>query len=322
MTANTITAPPPLFAMEISTVIDNAHASADAGRMSEAVRHFDLCRTMLSTTTDQNLLKKHIQNSNSKFRQEANKMKAAVSANSPASASEKVTIIADSLGLPRPTNAANFAAAANDTYPMLLTMPDNSRSGMKVDAHCQRFFTTGEAVELLTEQGQMVQDTHVFIHLGLNDCATRMFLEDQRIAIGLLPPPVAQKVLSFAKLYRTFILDTYPHVQYVPLERFVANLHFIANTCTKYGAKGVFFSTIILSPQRYWAKTPNMPHRFGTYNLAIMEAATAVGAAVLDVDRIIWEAGVQEHLDPDGMHLSPKGHHRIADAFAELISAG
>lgn len=318
MTAPTVNPTHAKLTDELERIIDEALAEAAAGHFASATRRFDLCRTLLSSATDPALLKKHVDNQTSKLRQEAEKMKTLVERHSPPINRGGVYVVADSLGLPRPVEAARFAEAVKDTYSMRIAATPGC--SMNVLSHCQRYFTTDDAVVHLKAARENLSGRHVLIHLGLNDSVTRMFMEDQRIALSLFPTTVSEKVLTFAKKYRVSILAAYPHHQYVPLDRFVANIHSISNICALNGAKSLSVSTIILSPRRFWAKTPEMPQRYGRYNLAVMETTKAIGAKILDVDRLLWEAGIREHLDDDGMHLSPLGHKVLAEAFRESVN--
>ncbi len=95
-------------------------------------------------------------------------------------APRQLVIFGDSLGLPRPDDKSGEHGGADRTYPMLVLdhLPDHG-----VQSYCQRYFTTDSVLELLAADPDLGAGADVLIHLGLNDCANRMFLEPERLAL-------------------------------------------------------------------------------------------------------------------------------------------
>lgn len=304
------------FAAEIAAEIGAASAAAEAGRMTEAMRRFDLCRALLTELAPQPALRRRIDAENAGLRAEATRFAALLRARAAPRPERRAMIVADSLGLPRPEEKAALETAAAGVYAGLLHDALAARGPAAVDAHCQRFFTTDDALALVASDPGRFADAHLFVHLGLNDCAVRMFLPSQRLAVGLLPPETAAAVVGFARTWREAIIDAYPNHQYVPLDRFGRNLAAIAAEARRAGAASVAFATILTPPLKFWRRTPQVCRRFTAYNLRLMDIAAEVGALVVDVDRLFWHDGVGRLAAPDGMHLSPDGHRALARAFA------
>lgn len=304
------------FAALVLDAVEAARGAAEAGRMDEAVRRFDLCRTLLVEAAPAAALRARLAAETARLAREAEAVRAALAARAAAQPVRRALLIGDSLGLPRPEEDAPVARAVETIYAGLMLADLSGRGPAAVDAHFQRFFTTDDAVALVEAAPARLAGAQVYVHLGLNDCAVRMFMPAQRLAAGLLPKPVADKVVGFARDFRVALVEAYPDRQYVGLERYGANLLAIAAAARRAGAAGVSFATVLTPPLKFWRRTPQVCRRFTSYNLRVMETAAAVGAVVVDVDRLIWEAGSARMAAPDGMHLTPLGHAAVARAFA------
>ncbi|MBW8321119.1 MAG: SGNH/GDSL hydrolase family protein [Arenimonas sp.] len=303
------------FPDAIGTTIASAHDAAKKGRMDEAVRWFDLCRTLLTTLSPAAALKKRVDANAQGRRREADKFHKAIMDRAASDPGTRVAIFADSLALPRPEEMDAFPGNLESTYPGIINARLQAAPAIKgasVWAHCERYFTTNDLIKLLIEHPESVRDAHVLVHLGLNDCAIRMYMDDQRIAVGLLPDDIANEVLAFSSKYRKALVEAFPYFSYVPIQSFTANLHRIAQMTKSLNARSLTFSTAIVVPEKFWPATPGICRNFTTYNLETMNVAHQVGAKVLDVDRLMWGRDVEISLNKDGMHLSPIGHELLA----------
>ncbi|MXN48874.1 hypothetical protein GR138_27110 [Shinella kummerowiae] len=302
----------------VGTVIAAAHAAAGKGRMDEAVRWFDLCRKLLTTIAPAAALKKRIVANEQGRRREAIKFHKAIMDRGARDAGTRVAIFADSLALPRPEEMDAFPGNLEQTYPGIINarlQAAPTLQGASVWAHCERYFTTDNLVGLLSEYPESVRDAHVLVHLGLNDCAIRMYMDEQRLAVGLLPDDISKEVLAFSNKYRSALVEAFPNFSYVPIQKFTANLHQIAQITRSANAKSLTFTTTIVVPERFWPATPGICQNFTAYNLETMNVANQVGARVLDVDRLMWGRSTGATLNKDGMHLSPVGHELLATSW-------
>lgn len=228
----------------------------------------------------------------------------------------RLLVLADSLGLPRPDDKGGDDLGAERTYPMLLLdgLPDHS-----VDSWCQRYFTTRDILDVLHGHPDLGVGADVLVHIGLNDCANRMFLEPERLALDLLPAATKERIVGFAQRYRRLVLSNLPEYHYVAPHDFAANLSAILELLSRRGARRVVVTTIILPPIRFWGATPGIQRNFGRYNQMLMDAAADHGALLFDADRHIWARQHEGVLLPDGMHLSLAGHRMFADEVAALL---
>lgn len=227
-----------------------------------------------------------------------------------------VTIFADSLGLPRPNEKSGENLGAEACYSWML---GDALPNRQIISMCQRFLTTSHVLDMLLTDPQLGAESDVVIHVGLNDCANRMFLEDERIALSLVSEKLRDKLVAFSRLHRSIIIQNLPPRHYVPPEQFKNNLHNILGLLKARKAQNIVLSTIILPPPRSWRGTPGMNRNFANYNYEIMNAAHMYDAQLLDIDRHIWWAQRRKPLLDDGMHLSEVGHSVFAVQCAALI---
>lgn len=281
-----------------------------------AAQLFAAARAFACNHVDQDKLDAAIARQYEKNRIEAEQYRNDVAAIATRNDEPPVAIISDSLGLPRTTAMDTPRKGAEHIYANLLS---EALNGRRVDAICQRFFTTSDAVSLLEREPELGCDMDVVIHLGLNDTARRMFLERQRVSLSFIPKHVRERIVGFAQKWRLLILRHLPPLYYTPPEVFSGNLEFIARTLKARNARRIIFTTIIIPPLKFWRGTPDMEAYFTKYNMMIMSSAIQNGVTCLDLDRHIWASLHQNPLDSDGMHLGPQGHKLFAAELAKIL---
>nr|WP_245182034.1 GDSL-type esterase/lipase family protein [Sinorhizobium mexicanum] len=163
------------------------------------------------------------------------------------------------------------------------------------------------------------RNADVLIHIGLNDCVVRMFMEEQRLALSTLTVEIRQKIVQFAQVYRTPLVESDFDHTYTPLTVYEKRLEEAAKLARSNGARSVTFVTIIQPPTKFAAKTPHMSWSFNRFNMAVYDVAKRERCNLIDMDRICWEQGTQKTLSPDGMHLSAAGHALMAENFMALL---
>lgn len=295
---------------QVAGAINYAFTIAQAQKPELAVMAFALARQISVSHANPSKLAQRIAADSARYRAERDAFRARFASGPRAGA--PLLIFADSLGLPRLDGPEDAVAR---TYSGLLASGENPRA---VTPICQRFFTTDDLLAELQEDDTLGGKSDVLIHVGLNDCANRMFLTEERLALGLLSPETNKRMVDFARRYRREILRYLPPRNYVAPERFRANLDAIAAILRARGAGKVILSTIILPPVKFWAATPGINRNFQRYNLEVMDAAHRHDMTLLDIDRIVWENHDRGPLLPDGMHLSDLGHRLMSDQIASL----
>ncbi|SPH16886.1 hypothetical protein DEA8626_00400 [Defluviimonas aquaemixtae] len=296
---------------QVAGAIAYAFAVAQAGKAELAANAFSLARQIAVSQANPAKLAARIDADTAHHKKERDDFAACFQSGRNASG-EPLLIFSDSLGLPRVDQRSDGAAR---TYSGLLAGAEHKR---RVTAICQRFFTTDNVLAVLQKDETLGRDSDVLIHVGLNDCANRMFLAKERLALGLLTPETNKRVVEFARRYRRDILRYLPSRNYVPLERFSANLSTVTEILKARGVRKLILSTIVLPPTKFWPATPGINRGFAKYNMEIMDAVHRHDLILLDVDRIMWENHSREPLMADGMHLSDLGHQLLANHVAAL----
>jgi len=302
-------------AAQISDQIELAFALAGEGAHAAATGAFAVARELAVTRCPPATLTKRVTNHAKPLARERESYREMIAERR--HADRRLVVLADSLGLPRPDAKSGPTLGAESTYPMMMLnrLPDH-----EVQSYCQRYFTTGSIFELLQADPTLGAGCDVVIHVGLNDCATRMFLEPQRLALDLLPEEVKERIVLFAQRYRRMILAHLPPLHYVDPPVFRANLDAIMRLLRIRNARRVALTTIILPPARFWPGTPGVNQNFADYNLGIMRAAEHGGGVLFDLDRLVWAREHEAVLLDDGMHLSTAGHALFADELAALLT--
>lgn len=316
------------YADAVSATIEAAFAAMQARKISDGLAAFREARRLATQTCDQDDLQAILDREQTALVSEAKALKGALDAANPPQVDRRVLIFSDSLALPRPDRADDDASGYAGTYPFMLQkmLAERARSAgeapIAVSAWCQRYLTTDGVVALLPRLRANAAGADIVVHVGLNDCANRIFLVRERHAVSLLPAPIGARLVEFGRVYRRSIIGTQANYAYVPLDRFAANLARLAALGREFGARRMIFATIVMPPLRAHPSTPNLAQNFTRYNLLVYENAQKLRAGVLDTDRLMWENGNTVTLLPDGMHLAEPGHMVMAQGIEALVTAG
>lgn len=297
--------------------IESTYALVAEGQGEAATHAFAEIREQVCREVDQARLDAEVARQIGHHYKERERYRSDIARHSAGAANPRpLLIVADSLGLPRPTAMDSPRKGAEHIYAGLL----GTKTGRRVDAICQRFFTTGDAVDLFRDNPDLGRDSDVVLHLGLNDSARRMFLERQRIALQVAPVELRTPIVEFARKYRLDILRHLPPLYYTPPEQFAANLDQICSLLKQRGAHSIVLTTIILPPHQFWPSSPDMALYFGLFNQEIMAATRRNDVLLFNFDRYIWSNLHNASTDPDGMHLSAFGHRLFAQQLGKLLS--
>lgn len=228
---------------------------------------------------------------------------------------QRVLILDASSGLPRPDRMDTPHKGAEVTYPWLLG------EAVQPVLCSQRNITTADALDLLDADETLAHCDAAVIHLGLNDCANRIFSHRERVALSLLPTRLRYRIVGFAQTYRRDILRLLPARHYVELADFQRNLDLIIARLRAGGTKAIILTTIITPPSPRWAATPGVNLNFARYNQEILRAASRNGVTFFELDRMVLEGGQADLLIADGIHMSDAGNALFAQKLQGLLTA-
>jgi len=234
---------------------------------------------------------------------------------------ETIFIVGDSLQLPRPieTKENNNGIQHTTSYKLLQKIHANNLA-LTVKPWAQRYFTTDSLLRVWDRIiPKDLSNTHLIIHLGLNDYVERIFLEEERLALSLCSPSLTQKIVKFGQQYRRIIIQKQFNHSYVPFEKFKKNIQQIILQSKQNSVKSLSFVNIIASHVESWEKTPRSMWLTSKYNMFLYDMEQQHNINLIDLDRRLWEAGIHEYLLEDKMHLSHQGHQLLADTILKTI---
>lgn len=306
----------------IALLIDQATGLAQHHQLERAINLFRLSRASLTKPANAKRVASAVANTQRKLVEEREAFRRRIEERAPGEG-RKVVVIDDSLGLPRVEEASLPNAGVPLTYADKIQTWSSSSGAkvpLRVHALCQRYFTTDDVVEQLYAMRMSLRSAYVLLHVGLNDCATRIFSQRERLAVGLLDESTQQKLLDFVRTYRPLIIHRDPEYNYVALPKFSENLEKAVKIARSHGGSHIAFVAIVqprLAAERH---TSHMRWNFTRYNWAIYDAAKRMSVDVIDADRLCWARGLDHALNRDGIHLSPIGHNMMAEAYLELVA--
>ena len=302
--------------VELGAEIARAHDYAAAGHRVEAVHSFALARVISEKFADPQALANAITRETNSYAKERDTYRTMIAKRR--ASKDGLAILSDSLAMPRPDDKTGNDLGAARTYPWLLV---DALPAKSVTSIAQRFFTTHDVVNQLAADPKLGANSDIIIHVGLNDCAKRMFTVAQRLSLSLLPEALNKSMVLFAQKYRIDILLHLPAQHYSTIWEFRTNLDHALMLLRERKARKIILATIILPPAKHWPGTPGVNLNFATYNLEIMAAAQRHGALLLDIDRYIWATFHESGLGPDGMHLADKGHRMFTEHATRLLKS-
>lgn len=231
----------------------------------------------------------------------------------------KIVIMADSLAMAR-EGETNVAFEA--TYPNLLEQSLRRRFGSEAPWVIERGMRRRTIEYVLDEWYELVdlrRPEVVVIHVGIVDCAPRVFLRRERQFVeNLRPAFLREAILSNVHRHRSAIVKTRKKV-YVPPDRFNALVGQVLARSKASKLRSLVIVNIITPPAEMDERSPGFIKNVGIYNQILKTHAEANGAHLIDLDGMIKEAGGVEQLTVDGIHLNDAGHKMLANAIETHI---
>jgi len=217
---------------------------------------------------------------------------------------DRVVILGDSLSLPRPDDNIDY----EDTYPYLL-----AKEGYEVLNRSRRANDT----KIQTKQENLDNDIHylepdmVVLHLGIVDCAPRLFYRLENKIISQINKVIP--IINFLSKYRYTLTRVFPK-KYVSVKKFKKNIHQILDILQKKNIK-VLVIGIADTTEHNKSISYGFEHSILAYN-QILKEATYQCSMVEYMD--IYGLGA-EVLLPDGIHLNKEMHKTLAKKLSVWI---
>jgi lysophospholipase L1-like esterase len=106
---------------------------------------------------------------------------------------------------------------------------------------------------------------------------------------------------------------------YVPPERFNALVGQVMAKAKASELRSLVIVNIITPPAEMDERSPGFIRNVGIYNEILRTHAEANGAHLIDIDRLIKEAGGVEQLTVDGIHINEAGHKMLAQEIEKHV---
>lgn len=222
----------------------------------------------------------------------------------------KIVILGDSLALPRP----NEGIGPKDTYPLLIqrSCPDGDIQNKARYRNDTTLQTTPKQMkeDLISE----IPDV-VIIHLGIVDCAPRLFTRKNHRQLEKIPNFIRHRIVSFASQNRRLITRVRPKT-YVSAKRFRENIGTLLTTCTNLGVR-VLMLNIAKTHASNAERSYGFLHNIDRYNQIISEMADEFGIPVLDIYAL--STSNPDVLLPDGIHLTRYGNQQVSALLVRAL---
>lgn len=230
-------------------------------------------------------------------------------------------MLADSLSLPRKEAFGNIPFEI--TYPFLLESylrQDECCNSPLLLTHGMRARTIKDVLTDWPERVELIQPDIVVIHVGIVDCAPRVFLQMENKIISKLKPAFFQKlILDFVNKHRRSIIQLRPNRVYIPLDQFQAALKKIVKNSQRDQVKALVLINIITPPDSLEYRSPGFQKSVEQYNHVLADQIDQPWIHLLDINRVIQQNGGPENLTIEGIHINSLGHELLAHELHRLI---
>jgi acyl-CoA thioesterase I len=224
----------------------------------------------------------------------------------------KIVIMADSLAMPR---AGETNIAFEGTYPYLLEQSLRSRPETQSSMVIERGMRRRTIEYVLDEWAELVELRRpdvLVIHVGIVDCAPRVFLRRERQFVeNIRPAALRNAILKFVHNHRPAIVKFRKKV-YVPPRRFQALLTEVLRRTKASGLRSLVLVNIVTPPPEMDERSPGFIENVRTYNQILKTQAQGEGIHLIDLNRIIDVEGGPGKLTVDGIHINEEGHRILA----------
>lgn len=230
-----------------------------------------------------------------------------------------VALFGDSLMLPRGADLTGDGTGipAESTYPALLESELSRATNGQVRADGLRARTMPQLERELSD-AMLAGTTHAAIHIGIVDCAPRVFSIRQHGLVKRLPKPVRKWVVGLAHRNRRRIIAARPMKVYTELASYRASAARIARRFRGAGIQTAFLS--IAPPNEHFAfNSPGLTENVTRYNAALRDMCREEQATYLDLHSKILNVGISETLLKDGHHINFHGHRLVCDSLCEWL---
>lgn len=229
----------------------------------------------------------------------------------------KLVILGDSLPMPRPLEGILY----EHTYPSILQARLND--SVQVINRSKRANTSTKEAQpnnLSDDITDFNPDILVY-HMGIVDCAPRLFSEFQQKIIGRMPSAIGKKIIHFFSTRRFFFTKTFPKV-YVKKKDFYKNVKLAIEFAKQFTGK-VIIVGICHSNKAVIERSYSFRENVEAYNKELIRISAELKVDFLDARELL---DPENDLLADGIHYNLSANQKVAAAILEKtknwLSAG
>jgi hypothetical protein len=222
-----------------------------------------------------------------------------------------LVILGDSLPLPRPNEGVLF----EHTYPSILQRMLNGNA--YVINRSKRANNSRKAA-LPNNLSADITDFNpevLIYHIGIVDCAPRLFSEFQQKILEKMPSFISRRIIKFFSSKRYFFTRTFPKV-YVKRKAFYKNVKQTISFAKQYTDK-IILVGICHANSNVLKKSFSFADNVNKYNDELIKISNELGVDYLDT-RLL---NPEHDLLSDGIHYNLSANEKLAMAILEKIKS-
>lgn len=231
----------------------------------------------------------------------------------------KIVILADSLALAREEGGGGIPFEA--TYPYLLEQSLRKRLGHDSPLVIERGMRARTIEDVLAdwfEQVELKTADIVIVHVGIVDCAPRVFLRRERNFIETLRLKRLRKfILNFVHKHRRRIV-LLRRLVYVPPARFKQLVEKMVEKAREGKIRSLLLINIISPPDQLEERSPGFQENVRIYNQILAEQVDERLIQLFDLNSLIQQQS-GAHLTIDGIHVNEEAHKILAQQLEAYI---
>lgn len=217
---------------------------------------------------------------------------------------QRIVILGDSLGMPRPE------VKLEETYPYILQ--ENVSELLVYAKHRRANDTELQSNDLMIQDDiQYVNPDILIIHLGIVDCAPRLFSKREQNALRYFKK-INKYIIAFMSNRRYFFTKLFPKV-YVDIKSYEKNMRRLILS-GKQSAKRVIVINIADTSAENKKRSYHFEGNIKDYNGILSNLVKENGIELLNMYEISDESLLLE----DGIHLNVDGNKALACRLVEL----
>jgi len=234
----------------------------------------------------------------------------------------KIVILADSLALAR---EGGEGIPFEATYPYLLDQSLRKQLGPDFPLVIERGMRARTIEDVLAdwfEQVELKTADIVIVHVGIVDCAPRIFLRRERNFVETLRlKRLRNFILNFVHKHRRRIV-LLRRLVYVPPARFKELVEEMVERARASKIRSLLLINIVSPPDKLEERSPGFQKNVRIYNRFLAKQVDGRLIQLIDLNSLIQQQS-GAHLTIDGIHINEQAHKILAQQLeAHILTFG